>query len=246
MVRSWSAKPSSPVRFRLPALNLNSMREFFKNLFPSSEHAFDITKFTQRLRETATWIEYVTPTNGSKLYRSLEIEPKDLLLEIIDSKYQEGIVNDVLNKRAIILLEKEIPLLELDDVLNKGYLLYSFVNETVTDGASEAESNCLFDVYDIPAWDTWIYWHELKGRQLLLAWIPLRLAPYAEQGIAVNCVECFTWAAHTPNELTSLLLKNGLIRSPKIDSTVELDLRDFHINAKLLEAINEDIRRKKK
>lgn len=64
---------------------------------------------------------------------------------------------------------------------------------TVVDGASEVESYYLFDLYDLPPIDTWFYLINAGSTRLLFAWIPDKYCDYADNAIAVNCVDCIQW-----------------------------------------------------
>lgn len=67
------------------------------------------------------------------------------------------------------------------------------IDYSVWDGLSEKESEGFFDVYDIPAWDTWIHLRRTEGTDALLCWVPLRLIEPVTNGIAVSCTDCIGW-----------------------------------------------------
>ena len=67
-------------------------------------------------------------------------------------------------------------------------------DETVWDGASEAESHGCFDLADEPGWNTWIDYyedHEIGAR--LLCYVPSPLIDPAQFGIDANPVACIQW-----------------------------------------------------
>ena len=87
-----------------------------------------------------------------------------------------------------------------------GKILVSQIDYTVIDGASEAQSLGLIDVYDIPPIDTWFYLTKTKESRLLFAWIPDELVHYANEAVLVNCVDCINWFDESyPKEYEFLL-----------------------------------------
>ena len=74
-----------------------------------------------------------------------------------------------------------------------GRIVISQIDNTFTDGFSEACSVGLFDVYDMPPVNTWFYLCNSKKGRLLFAWIPTAFLKYAQEAIAVNCVDCIGW-----------------------------------------------------
>lgn len=73
----------------------------------------------------------------------------------------------------------------------QGDIVISKIDESVYDGASEVASAELFDQYDIPPVDTWFYLMNAEnGMRILFAWIPQSYVHYADNAVAVNCVDC--------------------------------------------------------
>jgi hypothetical protein len=87
------------------------------------------------------------------------------------------------------------------DKVYEGAIVVCSVNETVLDGASAVSSFGLFDDKDFPPIDTWFYYQYDK----LFAWIPEPFLRYAEEAIAVNCVDCIQWLAVEDPTLASIL-----------------------------------------
>ncbi|MDB5115311.1 MAG: hypothetical protein JWQ79_803 [Mucilaginibacter sp.] len=75
----------------------------------------------------------------------------------------------------------------------KGKILIAGIDETVTDGASAEVSNGFIDIYDCPPIDTWFYISNNKNGRIFFSWIPEKYSNLVDEGIAVNCVECFYW-----------------------------------------------------
>ncbi len=171
--------------------------------------------FIQRWIETVTWIELVSPHNESKLLRSSELEPDNILIETAMEE-QGNIINKVLETRSEILKEKKISLLTLEETISKGHLLITEFNNTVTDGASEAEAYGFIDDYDTPPWDTWIWLEYFDNQKLLHSWVPLSKVNYVQGAIDVNCVDIIHWASEINTPITHNLKQLGLLKQPKI------------------------------
>jgi hypothetical protein len=91
----------------------------------------------------------------------------------------------------------------------EGDILVSQIDCTVIDGASEVASLGLIDSYDITPIDTWFYLTKTKESRLLFSWIPKTLRHYANDGILVNCVDCFNWFENWyPNDLDKITADN--------------------------------------
>lgn len=89
-------------------------------------------------------------------------------------------------------------------LLTKYLLRCTAADESVTDGASEAESEGFFDIQDLPPWDTWLayivedkkdasaYGNQIT-RSYLLSWVPPKMEALVTRGIEVNPVNCHEW-----------------------------------------------------
>lgn len=100
----------------------------------------------------------------------------------VDSLFQEQLQFKEWNRRIV---NSENPLW--------GKIVISQIDNTITDGGSEACSLGLFDVYDMPPVDTWFYLCNSEAGRLLFAWIPTAFINYAEEAIAVNCMDGISW-----------------------------------------------------
>lgn len=75
----------------------------------------------------------------------------------------------------------------------QGDIVISSIDESLLDGASAVQSLGLFDDYDMPPIDTWFYLTKKHDKRLLFAWIPAEYRDYANEAIAVNCLDCIGW-----------------------------------------------------
>ena len=81
-------------------------------------------------------------------------------------------------------------------------MLY-FPDENLSDGAAEAASEGFFDVFNAPAYDTWVSFFieenrpQRSSRRYLLCYVPPRSIEAATTGIEVNPEECIVWLDHS-------------------------------------------------
>jgi hypothetical protein len=73
---------------------------------------------------------------------------------------------------------------------SEGKLLLFTPQDSLSDGAATVASEGFFDVDNVPAWDTWIYF----DGQRLLSWVPAQLISRVQSGIDVNPEGCIGWA----------------------------------------------------
>lgn len=78
----------------------------------------------------------------------------------------------------------------------KGKIVAHEINATVTDGASEANSQGYVDVYDLPPVDTWIYLTAgISGSNpVLYCWVPAPFVAAMQGAIDVSCIGNYEWA----------------------------------------------------
>jgi len=76
-------------------------------------------------------------------------------------------------------------------IRNTGKLLLFTPNDSLSDGAATVASEGFFDVDNVPAWDTWLYFDE----RTLVSWVPPELIAKVQLGIDVNPEGCISWAA---------------------------------------------------
>jgi len=76
----------------------------------------------------------------------------------------------------------------------KGEIIVVQYDDTVLDGTSEWESKGLFDIYDLPPIDTWVYLtKDDNNKYSLYAWIPKPYIALAKNAIEVNCLDLIKW-----------------------------------------------------
>jgi hypothetical protein len=77
----------------------------------------------------------------------------------------------------------------------RGRLLACLPHRQLVDGAPEAQSSGFFDVNNTPPWECWVaYETPTDGSwDLLLAWVPELLVPFADAGVQVCCDESLEW-----------------------------------------------------
>lgn len=100
-----------------------------------------------------------------------------------------------------------------------GRLLLFDPEDSLSDGAAHCESEGFFDVRNVPAWDTWVWYAEddpgLGGPTLcsshLVAWVPPQVLGLAEAGVRANPEQCIRWASEVDNAFTRRLRTAGLL-----------------------------------
>jgi hypothetical protein len=69
-----------------------------------------------------------------------------------------------------------------------------YVDDTLSEGATEAASNGWFDSDDLSPWDTWIGGVTLPGpRRLLLSWVPAAWVDRVAAGTQVSSTDCIAF-----------------------------------------------------
>jgi hypothetical protein len=80
-------------------------------------------------------------------------------------------------------------------------LVCTGLDESVWDGAAQAESRGFFDINDLAPWDTWICYVRPQGEDngrtgqapFVMSWVPSAFVSLVEDGIRVNPVGCIRW-----------------------------------------------------
>jgi len=92
-------------------------------------------------------------------------------------------------------------------------LLVCEVNESISSGESEAETNGFFDLDDRPPWDTWVVSAPRPAEYespTLISWIPSNLAAVVDRGIHVNPYGCIFWLADADRLLAEWQMARAL------------------------------------
>jgi hypothetical protein len=74
-----------------------------------------------------------------------------------------------------------------------GRLLAAAYEETLWEGFTEQVTEGLFDNYDYPPLDTWVYKTTIGGRALLISWMPEPFLSVAQEAIDTSSTEMFGW-----------------------------------------------------
>lgn len=116
--------------------------------------------------------------------------------EFLDTAGRAAEVESVGVRRADLLAFHRFNVTGVPLNSSQGRLLVVEINNSIWDGLSADESDGFFDVYDIPAWDTWIHLRHAEGNDALLCWVPSPLVELVGKGIFVNCTACIEWVDH--------------------------------------------------
>jgi hypothetical protein len=153
----------------------------------------------KRIVEAATWadaelskatvikvpMEQLLRGDPSPELRSPELDPAKFGLDF----YSHGhgnipAVETLVQRRAQLIRSRTA----VNRIGGRGLLFTP--QDSLSDGAATVQSEGFFDVDNVPAWDTWIYF---DGR-ILLSWVPTELISRVQSGIDVNPEECIKWA----------------------------------------------------
>jgi hypothetical protein len=106
----------------------------------------------------------------------------------------EAILSVLAERRANLLRQSNAYPGDFPEGLAGGCLLIADPHNSDTSGLSMPETGGFIDIWDVPAWDTWVDCMEGQYGTILLCWIPPSFISLTEDGIAVNPMECFFWA----------------------------------------------------
>lgn len=128
----------------------------------------------------------------------------------------DDLVCGVGNSRQNQLWFRRMPVAQQKPLFATGKFLLYFPDEDLCDGAAEAASGGFFDVFNLPAYDTWVSFFVEEGRtqrssrRYLLSYVPSSLLAAADAGIEVNPEECIVWLDRSDVAIRSV-----------VDATVE-------------------------
>ncbi|MBJ6142991.1 hypothetical protein [Hymenobacter sp. BT559] len=174
-----------------------------------------MTALERRILEVATWILKVNPQLEHNYFRSEEINSLWGNNASIKNKYPlvsaDGVV-ETAKRRALLLQERGIPLVSLEEAAGYGNLVYTLPEESHLDGGAEFYSQGLVDIWEVPAWDTWVAFgnHEFKEFNLypsaVISWIPRTINNLFFSGREVSIIENLGWLdLNTNNQFLSSL-----------------------------------------
>jgi uncharacterized protein (TIGR02996 family) len=151
---------------------------------------------------------YLSSSGGQQIWRSPSTVER------------ESIVNALGNRRAKCLSSASRNASGIAEDMANGRLLLFDPDGTLSDGAASQESSGFFDVENIPAWDTWVWYVEDRDisqyawtmfASYLVAWVPPHLLEFVDAGIRINPEECIRWAADVDTSFTRRLRNAGLL-----------------------------------
>jgi hypothetical protein len=159
-----------------------------------------MTALEIRIREVATWILKVNPQFESNYFRSEQLRPitKIKVARKIPIASLQAI-RRVVAKRQKVLSASNITLLSLEEVLSCGKLIYTCPADSTLDGGAEFYSQGLVDIWEIPAWDTWVSLGDLEFREFeaykdcIISWIPESVYNLFYSGKAVGLEDNLDW-----------------------------------------------------
>lgn len=170
--------------------------------------------FRRRLGEAAAWCGLRaghgrTPKLRPERFRSRS--PHDCLLHD-----PQRSVARLAAERARLLGSRPRPAISAES----GRLLVFFPEESLWDGAAELEAPEYFDVDNVPAWDTWVWFNSDRDARTcerglpstsLLSWVPGAQVNRVARGIHVNPEMCIEWMSKVKNRLTERLQAEGFL-----------------------------------
>ena len=153
-----------------------------------------------RICEVATWILKVNPQFEHNYFRSEQLHPITKLK--VARKFPiaslEAITQTV-TKRHKALAALDITLLSLEEALSYGKLIYTYPADSTLDGGAEFYSQGLVDIWEIPAWDTWVSLGDLEFSEFrayedcVISWIPESVYNLFYSGKAVGLEDNLDW-----------------------------------------------------
>jgi hypothetical protein len=209
---------------------------------PLSIQPPSVEEFRQCLTETVAWCAArVSADAPETCLRSAALQSGDLVeppVMIANPKWwllpkqrqrkirseakveRQNIVAALAQKRAELLRhEGSFPDEPLHDLAGGRLLVYA-PSEQFADGLAELETAGFFDIYNAPAWDTWICYiqdqeqpNSYSGdcRAFLISWVPPAFINLAAEGIFVNPEESIHWLTKFDTTFTQELRRAGLL-----------------------------------
>lgn len=174
--------------------------------------SFEPGDMPQRLRQAAAWCERVVgkgqaPRLWSKELCDIDRDDEDALWKALEAD-PAGTVASVVTRRADALG---------NDVANtvRGRVLICEYDVTLFEGATQAASEGLVDLWDVPAWDLWIGLLPAESLRLggknrpdpLVSWIPDALVMRADAAVESSSTEVFSWLDRRDAKLARALVQ---------------------------------------
>jgi hypothetical protein len=101
---------------------------------------------------------------------------------------------------------------EARTLLAAGRLLVWQRDDTIDDGAGEAETGGYLDESDMPPWDTWVAYVDVEScSPYLVSWVPRQFLACIGRAIDCNAYGALYWLQGTNLMLTRVLDEDGLL-----------------------------------
>ena len=164
-----------------------------------------MTALETRICEVATWIVKINPQFEFNYFRSEQLRPltKIKVARQFSLASLEAVVR-VATKRHAALKAMSVPLLTLEEALSRGKLVWTCPSDSTLDGGAEFFSQGLVDIWEVPAWDTWVAlgsqeFSELKAYgNCIVSWIPESVYNLFYSGKAVGLEDNLDWVTQIP------------------------------------------------
>jgi hypothetical protein len=171
----------------------------------------DDVPFEVRLAQTIVWCtSRLDPTDPRRSLRNDGLRPR--ILEVSRAAAVVGVAG---NRAAWDSDVRHAEPVHRADGLRGGRLLAFFPDESLSDGAAEAETGGFFDFDNTPPWDSWVALFRdggtFPGADMLVSWVPAELLETVERGIRVNPEECILWLADSQTSVAKVLKGRGLL-----------------------------------
>jgi len=161
-----------------------------------------MTKLETRILEVATWILKVNPHFEHNYFRSEEIRSIGTNNAHLDNRYPLVNADAIIataSKRSMLLKERDIPLISLEEAVAGGSLIYTIPAESQLDGGAEFQSRGLVDIWEVPAWDTWVAFGPKEFKEFsqypdaVISWIPKTVDNLFFSGQALSIINNLGW-----------------------------------------------------
>ena len=176
---------------------------------PGESYATDFARANLRLvlLEAVAWAlpraDTKNPTTG---LRSAELAPyrfcasrHDIVFDVASKRHRHLVANGLVRHaggRWDQLLEVDaLGLTGVDAELATGRLLVWERDNTIDDGAGEAETGGYLDGSDMPPWDTWVAYSDSSATRVgsLVSWVPPVFVDAIDRAIRVNAYGALYW-----------------------------------------------------
>jgi uncharacterized protein (TIGR02996 family) len=217
-----------------------------------------LSLFLRRLAETIAWCSQEerptlrTPAFLPQVHAECRsIEP---LWRCPVPQARTTLVHQLAGRRARQLAERSLEPWPLARDLAGGRLLLFEPERAVGEGAAGVYSEGFLDRYQVPAWDTWLFYldegtegrrrvhsrweaewilgHKLESpafASYLVAWVPGVLVPAVEWGCHIQAEPCLAWAEDVECALTARLEEWGLLRKRQRAASAAMTRRERRV-----------------